>query len=329
MTAVEVITGSRLHFGLLCGAPDSGWHYGGIGLMVAQPAWRLKVSLSSSPVDSFDTSGTVQERLERLLKLFRNQHADLSPVRFASSSEVDFHSGLGSGTQLTLAAGAALLLLSGNHRPADIANFAATLGRNRRSAIGTYGFDHGGFIIDHGRSPHNDQHVLDRIPWPEQWRMLIVTPARSTGLWGETEEQFFGRCRYLQDAAVNQFDRLVRTRISPAVAENRFNDFSDALTEYGSQVGAFYAPAQGGVFSSSVTQDLAEWLRSQRITGVVQSSWGPSVGIPASSAEHAEEIIRRIQSHSPAKDVSIITATGLNIGATIRTPATEPHRSFG
>ena len=143
MTSVEVTTGSRLHFGLICAPPTSAWHYGGIGLMIDAPAWKLRISLSSSASDVFETSPSVRERIQKLLPSFRTLHA-LPAVKVESLSETPFHAGLGSGTQLTLAAGTAFLLLAGHPRPASIAGLASELGRSRRSAIGTAGFDRGG-----------------------------------------------------------------------------------------------------------------------------------------------------------------------------------------
>ncbi|MGV2340606.1 MAG UNVERIFIED_CONTAM: hypothetical protein LVR18_43685 [Planctomycetaceae bacterium] len=41
MTRVAARTGARLHFGLILGSPASGWEFGGAGLMVAQPGWKI------------------------------------------------------------------------------------------------------------------------------------------------------------------------------------------------------------------------------------------------------------------------------------------------
>lgn len=329
MTGICVTTGSRLHFGLLCGAADSQWHYGGIGLMLDQPAWQLEVALATSGPDIFETSAGVRERLQRILLRFRRSNPDLPAVRFATVCEVNPHAGLGSGTQLTLAAGTALLLLSGRRRPADATQLAASLGRSRRSAIGTFGFDHGGFIIDHGEQQQSPEHRLEKIRIPEEWRFLIVTPPQLTGLSGETEENFFGEQRCLAPDVLNQIDTAVQTMIVPAIRHRRFADFRDGLAVYGRLVGEFYAPAQGGVYSSPLIRSLVDQLAERGVTGAVQSSWGPSVCIPASSPEDTVRIEEILKSCGRHPDVTVTVAKGLNVGATVRSEAPENYRSFG
>ncbi len=329
MTNVKVNAGSRLHFGLLCGAPDSGWHYGGIGLMVDQPAWSLRVSVSNGTTDIFDTSAAVSERLKNLLADFRNGYDSLPAVRVSTSTEVGFHSGLGSGTQLTLAVGTALLLLSGRPRPASVAELAAAFGRSRRSAIGTYGFDRGGFIVDHGKSADGNQISMERIRFPDAWRFVIVTPPQNVGLSGDTEEAFFRNQQYLSASTIQLVESLINAQISPAVANGDFDSFRDSLAAYGDLVGSYYGPTQGGIYSSDAIQELADWLKQQGVSGAVQSSWGPSACIPASSQEHANEIADRIRSCPSQTTFDVQIARGLNTGATIRTAAPEHQRSFG
>ncbi len=329
MTGVEVTTGSRLHFGLLCGASDSGWHYGGIGLMVDQPSWQLRVTQSTQAADSFDASEAVQTRLRTLVADFRRLHASLPPTHIAVINEVHFHTGLGSGTQLTLAAATALLLLSGAPRPASIADLAAMLGRSRRSAVGTFGFDRGGFVVDHGKSPSGDQLPITRIAFPDAWRMVIVTPTQSVGMSGASEETFFGDERYLEAAVVARFEELIESRIVPALQDANFADFCDTLAEYGNLVGGYYAAAQGGIYSSAEIRGLVDSTAEFNIPTPVQSSWGPSVCIPASSEQHAAEVVARIQQYNASQPLRINVARGLNTGATVRTAAPEHQRSFG
>ena len=329
MTSVEVTTGSRLHFGLLCGAPDSGWHYGGIGLMIDQPAWHLRVSLADNPDDRVDASPPVQQRLKKLLVDFRRAHRDLPQVRIATISEVGFHSGLGSGTQLTLAAGTALLLLSGRKRPANIADLAANLGRSRRSSIGTFGFDRGGFVVDHGKSADGQQLPLERHAFPEDWRMVLVTPQKSEGLSGTTEETFFDRERFLDATTVATVQSLIEQQITPSIRDHNFDNFRNGLAAYGNLVGEYYAPAQGGIYSSTAIRDLVSWLKPHGVDSVVQSSWGPTVCIPASNPEHAESVISTIRRYPTATSLDLRIAASLNTGATVRSVAPEHQRSFG
>ncbi|MEZ6132059.1 MAG: hypothetical protein R3C59_25640 [Planctomycetaceae bacterium] len=323
MSQVNITTGSRLHFGLLCGAPDSGWHYGGIGLMLDQPAWQLSVSRNcAGKADDLRTSTVVAERLRRLLADYRHQTADRTAVTIVTSQEVDFHTGLGSGTQLTLAVAAALLILNGQSLPARMTELATALGRSRRSAIGTFGFERGGFVVDHGRSTD----VVQRISFPDEWRMVLLTPVSQSGLSGASEETFFGQHEFLAQTTVDLFDSLIRDHIIPSLQQRHFPTFQRSLAEYGTLVGQDYAAAQGGIYSHPLVRDVTDRLEQQGITGAVQSSWGPTVAIPAASAADAERIQVAVTECMSSSDMRVQICQARNSGATIRSTAPESDR---
>ncbi|MDG1893562.1 MAG: hypothetical protein P8J37_01505 [Fuerstiella sp.] len=329
---VVVTTGARLHFGLLCGAPDSGWHYGGVGMMVDQPAWKIQVSGKPLTGEDFvHADAATRQRVQTVLARFRQVVDDLSAVECIVHSAAPFHSGLGAGTQFTLALGTALLVLSGKPRPDDISGFASALDRSRRSAVGTYGFDRGGFVIDHGvPQKATASRVFDRVRFPDAWRMVMLSPQTAAGLSGDTEETFFGRQDFLADDAVSRIGQVIEADIADSLRGEEFHRFRDALESYGHLAGEYYAAAQGGVFSDRQMEQLVHELKLQRITGAVQSSWGPTVCIPAESEQAAEKIRKAAQHVACGTTITANIVRGLNIGATVRTTAPEQaHRSFG
>ena len=118
MSSVEVITGARLHFGLICAEPGSNWHYGGIGLMIDSPGWKIRVSRrEDSSADLVTGSDEFRHRINRLMVSWRENISPVASVQVEAVRESTFHTGLGCGTQLTLAAAAGLLVLSGRGRP--------------------------------------------------------------------------------------------------------------------------------------------------------------------------------------------------------------------
>lgn len=320
MTEVSVTAGSRLHFGLLCAQPDRPWHYGGIGLMLQQPVWQLHVRAGRDVIsDRFLASAAVAKRGTALLAEFREQHPQLPPVLVQTHGEVPFHTGLGAGTQLSLALGTALLLLAGQPRPSSVADLAVSLGRRRRSAIGTFGFDHGGFIVDRGRSVGQ----LTRIRFPEEWRMVLLTPTSSAGLSGSSEETFFGQRPSMQNSMVQHLADIIDTQIVPALQHSDLPTFREALASYGQHVGQYFAQAQGGVFAHPVIRELTEQLELQQITGAVQSSWGPTVAIPVESQQAAMQLQAAVRQHVSEEQLQVTICEAMNCGATIRTTAPE------
>lgn len=328
MTHVDITTGSRLHFGLLCAPPDSNWHYGGLGLMLNQPAWRINVSiLTGSDKDLIDTSPAIAARAVRLLSEFRQLHPQFPPVRITTHNEVEPHAGLGSGTQLTLSLAAAFVLLSGEPRPDSIATLAAKLGRSQRSAIGTHGFDHGGFIVDQGRT----ENEIRRVVFPEDWRMVLLTPTTSQGMSGSTEEAFFSQRDFIAPAMVEDFDTLIHHSILPALMAHNLPDFRTALATYGEMAGRYFAAAQGGIFSNESIRQLTQQLERNGISGAVQSSWGPTVCIPAANVAEALSIQQAVYKVTSTDQMQVTIAEPRNVGASIHTVAPEDHihRSFG
>lgn len=338
MNRVDIQTGARLHFGLLCGDIDSGWHYGGIGMMIDRPSWRLHAALiqtrSGHEADQIECScETTRQRAMEYLQQFR-QMFDLKPVRLQFIEEPGFHAGLGTGTQLALMLYQAFRLLSG--RTSDLgADVREMMGRGRRSGIGSRGFEVGGFLIDHGKpTDSNEPRMFTRLKFPEEWRLVLLTHRRLSGLSGSREESFFQSQPLLTKEQLQPVTAIIQERIVPAISTVRFDDFHRALSEYGDAVGNYYASEQGGIFSSRPVAELLRRVADQGLPGAVQSSWGPTVCIPAESQEHAEDIVRCLSAQTEEEDTAISVSGPLNTGAgiqwtsdAIQTP--NLHRSLG
>ncbi|MCA9048931.1 MAG: hypothetical protein KDA89_09410, partial [Planctomycetaceae bacterium] len=251
MTTVHVRCGSRLHFGLLCAPAGDPWHYGGIGMMINEPRWEfaLKPTARRSADDVIECAAAeTQQRCRNILQCFRSVYSQLPSVELSVTAEPAFHSGLGCGTQLTLSLATACLLVCGLPRPADAAKELAPLfGRSRRSAVGSIGFDRGGFVVDYGagRDEESDR-PFRRLTVPEDWQMVLLTPRNARGLFGSSEESVFSEQRSLNSETVAEIASLVDERLVPSLVAADIAGFRDSLAEYGRHVGEYYAPIQGG-----------------------------------------------------------------------------------
>jgi beta-RFAP synthase len=196
------------------------------------------------------------------------------------------HSGLGSGTQLALAVARALAELHGV--PADAVGLAQAVGRGRRSAIGTWTFALGGFIVEGGRREGADSiaPLLARFPLPPEWRCVVAVPPGAPGLSGEAEAAAFEHLPPPAEREVEQVAHLVLMQLLPALVEADLAGFGAALTEVQRITGAWFAPAQGGVFAPGASEMLVRRLAEWGAAGVGQSSWGPAVyGLSGSESE--------------------------------------------
>lgn len=324
MTQVLVRTGSRLHFGLILGSPADGWEFGGVGLMISQPGWKFGVSLQQPPERAVHPqdcpdliiggSADAGERIAKLLQRLRSQQS-VPPLQITLDAEIPPHAGLGSGTQLSLALTAAVGWLVSGRLPPSAEQLAAISGRSERSAIGTAGFDHGGFLVDRGRSASGTR--VHRFSLPDHWRFLLVRPLHTQGLSGAAEQTWFQGRREMPRELSGRLVSLIESRLIPAIREADAPGFAEALETYGDAVGGFYSAAQGGTFSHPAIRQMVAGLRQQGIRGAAQSSWGPGISIPVGSESAAEQLLKTLPAEIDGCRLEATVTEPLNTGAAI------------
>jgi beta-RFAP synthase len=235
----------------------------------------------------------------------------------AVSSAIPAHAGLGSGTQLALAAGAALTTLEG----IDISpsRLGEIVNRGARSAIGMAAFEHGGFIVDGGRGARDrSPPILVRADFPTPWRALLVFDARTAGVHGDDETQAFAALPALPDIAAANVCRLVLMQLVPGLMESDIDAFGDALTAIQKIVGNHFAGAQGGSpWTSPAVGQVVDALRAAGGYGIGQSSWGPTGFAFAPSQEIAQRLYDSSIEVARAQGLEIQIVEGRNRGASI------------
>ena len=138
---------ARLHFGVLDLRGSLGRRFGGMGAAVPRPGLELEASLA--PGLTVDGPEPERTRAGEFAARFLAHEGIEVGARIALRRLIPAHAGLGSGTQLGLSVGRALAELHGLElAPAALAR---AVGRGLRSAIGTYAFALGGFILEGGR----------------------------------------------------------------------------------------------------------------------------------------------------------------------------------
>lgn len=318
MSSVTITTGARLHFGpLSVGAAVDGRTFGGVGVMVDEPGFRIEITRQGC--DEIDAGGR-SRRVRKCLDACRDV-ISVPACRIRVMKAPPAHAGFGAGTQLALAVAAGLFRLSGETVP-DAPQLAKIVGRGRRSAIGIHGFEHGGLIVDAGKSETEAIGALAcRCPLPESWRFLLITPTDESGLCGQGERAAFDRLPPMPRATTDRLCRLVLTGMLPAARSADVAAFGVAMTEYGRLVGEFFAPEQGGVYAHRNAGAIIEQLRIAGVRGVVQTSWGPTLCALVDTADEAETIAGRFRATSAAKGQLTRIAAPLNQGADIRCDA--------
>ena len=293
MSAFTIETGARLHFGLLSHRPESGRHFGGAGLMIDSPGVKLTASPSSR--DEVIGPAPLIERVGNVIATYRERtRIQPPPCRIVIENSIPPHQGLGSGTQLALAAGKALALCA-DEGQLQVTELARRVNRGARSALGIHGFQQGGFLVDGGKSePDEVGRLITRTAFPGEWRILLVTPPAREGLSGSLERDAFQKLHGMPEAVTNRLCRILLMEILPAVLDADFANTAEAIYQFGQEVGAYFEPIQGGRFAHRQMEELAASLRDQGIRGVGQSSWGPTLFVIQESQAAAESLQQQL-----------------------------------
>ena len=302
---------ARLHLGFLDLNGGLNRRFGSIGLAIDAFATRVELRSATALV----TRGHERERARRLAFRFA-ESLGLDPAGELTVAEaIPAHAGLGSGTQLAIAIAAAFRRRAG--LPPDPPGDARLLDRGARSGVGAALFEQGGLVVDAGRGPDTDMPpVISRLPFPEDWRILLLLDRRIEGAHGEGERRAFAALPLFPDWAAAEICRRLVMQILPGVAERDLGLFGDGVTRIQELLGDHFAQAQGGGrFTSGAVGLAAARLRAKGAQGVGQSSWGPTGFAFAADPDQADYLAR--QGRECDETIEIRIATAVRRGARI------------
>jgi beta-ribofuranosylaminobenzene 5'-phosphate synthase len=311
LSAIRVTAPARLHLGFLDLNGGLNRRFGSIGLAI--DAFETLVELR--PAAALVTKGHERERAQRLALRFA-EALGLDPAAEVMVREaIPAHAGLGSGTQLAIAIASAFRRRAG--LPPDPLGDARLLDRGARSGVGAALFEHGGLVVDAGRGPTTDMPpVISHLPFPEEWRILLLLDRRLEGAHGEDERRAFAALPPFPASAAAEICRRLVMQILPGVAERDLDAFGEGVSKIQELLGDYFAPAQGGGrFTSSAVGRVAARLRDHGAQGVGQSSWGPTGFAFAADSDQAECFARLGRECDEA--VEILIAGGVPHGARI------------
>ena len=295
---IRVIAPSRLHFGLFhvpaLGELQPGERaFGGVGLMIDTPG----VVVTAQPADAWQFEGPLASRAQAFAMRFMQSlpEAKRRPFQVLVERCPAEHTGLGVGTQLGLAVAKALAVASGINLPTT--ELATRVGRGERSSIGVHGFDRGGLLIDGGKlSGEALSPLIGHTGLPSAWRIVLFTPPDSGGWHGPREREAFASA---QGGDPGLLRRIAETAILPAAAVGVLDTFGVVVHEFNRRAGEPFAAAQGGPYASPAIAELITEIRNLGVTGVGQSSWGPTVFAVVEDSDAALSLALRFRSRMP------------------------------
>jgi beta-ribofuranosylaminobenzene 5'-phosphate synthase len=269
---VSIQAPARLHLGFLDMHGGLGRKFGSLGLSIS----GVDTSILAEYSDEIDITGPSSKRAENYAEQVLSHFGLDGGVKMTIHSAIPEHSGLGSGTQLSLAVAMAIVNLYQLPKQ-SVGRLAAMLHRGARSGIGIGTFMHGGFIVDGGRGENTEvPPVISHMPFPEHWRIVLIFDDQAEGMNGVPERRAFNTIPPMSDETAGLLSRLTLMQALPAISENDCTRFGDAITQIQNIVGDYFADAQGGRYTSPLLKPILESMANEGATGLGQSSWGPT-----------------------------------------------------
>lgn len=305
---------ARLHLGFLDLEGGFGRQFGGLGLTLEGIATRI----AARRKDRIEVLGDPAGRVQKIAEKYFTCKKLAGGCQIEVLEQIPAHSGLGSGTQLALAVGTAISRLYSLECTCQ--DIAATLDRGARSGIGIGAFLQGGFLLDAGRGTQGSvPPVISRIPFPSNWRIVLVIDSILRGLHGNNENASFSALPTFSPQTAAYLCRLVLMQILPAVSEQNMEVFSKGICRLQRCMGDFFAYAQGGRYTSRTVGEVIGYIESLGIEGVGQSSWGPMGFAFVDSEIQAHTLLRDLQARfRDNKDLQFKIVSGRNTGAVIQ-----------
>jgi beta-ribofuranosylaminobenzene 5'-phosphate synthase len=320
VAAVEIVAPARLHLGFLDLEGGLGRRFGSLGLAIDGFATRLRVARATTPVAHGPGAARALDGIARVARAFNRAPA----VALTVSEATPQHAGLGSGTQLGLAAATAFARLEGlSVASGELAHLA---GRGARSGIGIGIFEQGGFVVDGGRrSQGAAAPIVARLPFPRDWRLVLALDPTRQGLHGSGETSAFAALPWFSPALAGRLCRQVLMRLLPGLAEQDFLAVSEALGTIQAELGDYFSGAQHGRYSSPAVAAALGWAAAQGIAGIGQSSWGPTGFALVEDEARARALLTALrQRFGAAGAPEFRVVAGLNRGADISITESEP-----
>lgn len=286
-------TPSRLHLTLLDLNGSLGRVDGGVGLTLKNPSLILELKEKSTGIQvefinpenlsKSDIGDYVDKITSAAIKMMKYLGINKG-FSFIVHEHFPSHSGLGSGTQLSLAVGQ--LISDYVKHEIEVPKIASIVGRGGTSGIGVASFENGGFIIDGGH--HFDDKceflpssaskaipapILARYDFPEEWKVILAIPDVKNNVSGTEEVNIFQEYCPIPLREVQQMSHLILMKMMPAVLEKDLDAFGESVNLI-QDMGFKKIENQ---LQKPVIGEIMTTLRDAGAPGVGMSSFGPTI----------------------------------------------------
>jgi beta-ribofuranosylaminobenzene 5'-phosphate synthase len=290
---LKIETPSRLHLTLI----DLNGIYsridGGVGITIEKPCLNLDAQPADNGIEVVFSKSckNIPDLVDDYTLKIRNSTLKVMDAlkidggfKFTVNSAYPPHSGLGSGTQLSLAV--AKLVSKMDNQDIKALDLAKIVGRGGTSGIGVESFENGGFIIDGGHKriekpsflPSSASHaspppIIARYDFPLDWKIILVIPNVERGVSGAKEVDAFQNHCPIPLNEVEKLSHLLLMKLMPAVVESDLDSFGSAVNDI-QDIG--FKKVENKLQNPLISQIMKD-LRIAGAAGVGMSSFGPTI----------------------------------------------------
>ncbi len=318
----RVIVGGRLHFGFRNLCLNEKYIYGGVGMAIENPKISLVAETADRIICEDDRLTMYAEKAVEML--------GVKGVKIQIEEEIPEHIGLGSGTQMALSVYTAVSRVY--CIDSNIREISPKLGRGKRSGIGVSAFEKGGFCIDEGHK-NAPGHVESlkygewKIPAerytskiPEEWSFVVAMIEAIPGYSGEMEENLIRKVMLnAKNEIANKIDNVITNKLLPSIDRSDCKGFGSAISEISWLNGLWYEKYQNGIYRPPIGNIIEILQEDNRIFGMGQSSWGPSLYC-ITVKDHENEIRKKVHQVLNECDIEgkVIATSARNKGAEVK-----------
>ncbi len=324
-------TPSRLHLTLIDLNGSIGRIDGGVGLTTEKPGFTLYTETQDNGLEiefenknlSQDLQNGYRDKISASAKKMLEFLNLKSGFKFRVKETYPAHSGLGSGTQISLAVGKSISKLQ--NKDMDAYKIATIVGRGGTSGIGVRSFEDGGFIVDGGHTidekpdflPSSASNarpapLITRYDFPRDWKIIIAIPNVPAGASGPKEVNIFQEYCPISLQEVQRLSHILLMKMLPAVVEVDLVSFGESVNEI-QNVGFKRIELE---LQHQIVHDLIREMRSAGAAGAGMSSFGPTVySITDSDSKEIANAARDVMNHVGGE---IIVTRAQNSGSVIK-----------
>ena len=325
-------TPSRLHLSLIDLNGALGRIDGGVGITIEEP----RLVLRAEQIDSgIEINFTDSKNLDDNLMQDYTQKIQNSAINTINYFELDHgfsfsvektypaHSGLGSGTQLSMATAKIIAALNGIK--INSTQLGQIVGRGGTSGIGVAAFQKGGFIVDGGHnikeksgflpssaSSASPPPIIARYDFPEDWNIILAIPQVNNQVSGKKEVNIFQEYCPISRRDVEKLSHLLLMKMMPAVLEHDIDSFGEAVNQI-QNIGFKKIELD---LQHHLLNDIIMNMREAGACGAGMSSFGPT--IYAVTDNNSKDVLKAAQDTMGGFEATSLITRAQNSGALIK-----------